>query len=217
MCVKIKVTSDGSVTLYSETFKENYHSTAGAVAESEHVFINAGLKKLNINGIKILEVGFGTGLNAFLTLHEAIRSKILIDYFAIELYPLEEKILQVLNNSEPFKSDILSFTLLHKYVSDQRMKINNYFNLTVINDDIINASLGEGYNLVYFDAFSPEVQPELWTENMFAKIFNSMTKGGILNTYCAKGIVRRNMQNAGFLVERLPGLPPKREMLSARK
>ena len=217
MNLQILKTKDGSSTLFSDTYNENYHSTSGAVSESLHVFINAGLKALNNKNIRIFEVGFGTGLNAFLTNLEVKKSDIIIDYTAIELYPPENYIIQELSKASPFSSEVSMFLSLHKPIWNQRLEVCDKFYLTKTNDNILNASIGDSFDLVYFDAFSPEVQPELWSEEMFKKMFDAMSKGAALTTYCAKGSVRRTMQKVGFTVERLPGLPPKREMLRAGK
>ena len=167
--------------------------------------------------IKVFEVGFGTGLNAFLTFQETKKRDIIIDYTAIELYPPEKTILEDLSQTFPFLSDISIFKALHQYDRKQNTKISDAFSLTKIYDNILTTSIGEEYDIVYFDAFSPNAQPELWTEEVFKKLYDAMYHGGLLTTYCAKGDVRRNMLKAGFTVERLPGLPPKREMLRAWK
>jgi tRNA U34 5-methylaminomethyl-2-thiouridine-forming methyltransferase MnmC len=215
MSIQIRYTNDNSATLYSDIFKECYHSTAGAVTESFHVFIDAGLRALNRKKIKVFEAGFGTGLNAFLSFQEAKKRDLIIDYTAIELYPPEKPILEKLSQTYPFLSDISIFQAMHQTDWNQDTKISESFSLTRILDNLLTASIGEEYDLVYFDAFSPDAQPELWTEEVFKKMFNAMSPGGLLTTYCAKGTVRRNMQKAGFVIERLPGLPPKREMLRA--
>jgi tRNA U34 5-methylaminomethyl-2-thiouridine-forming methyltransferase MnmC len=181
------------------------------------VFINAGLKHVSKKSVSVLEVGFGTGLNALLTCLEAQKGGRYVDYTAIELYPLEDLILEELayNISPSGNSSI--FRSLHASAWEERVAISPGFFLTKINADLITSRIGDNYDLVYFDAFSPAVQPELWSEVVFQKIYSAMTDGGILTTYCAKGSVRRAMQKAGFIVERLPGPPPKREMLRGEK
>jgi tRNA U34 5-methylaminomethyl-2-thiouridine-forming methyltransferase MnmC len=213
----IRTTNDGSKTLFSETFQENYHSTSGAITESNHVFIDSGLRTVHKEKCAVFEMGFGTGLNALLTFLEAQKLGVSIEYTTVELYPLPEEILFALNLnfSGLTHSDI--FHLLHQPLWNQRFEISPNFFLTKIRGNLLNAPFGKGYDLVYFDAFSPAIQPELWTEDVFAKLYNSMNPQGILNTYCAKGAVRRAMQHAGFIVERLAGPPPKREMIRATK
>ncbi len=213
----IRTTADGSVTLFSDIYNECYHSAAGAVAESMHVFIDAGLRALNREKIKVFEVGFGTGLNAFLTLQDAEKQNLIIDYTTVELNHVEKSILEELSLTFPFSSDISLYNTLHQSVWNQPAKINDNFSLTKIPENLLTTSIGEEYDLIYFDAFSPAAQPELWTEEVFIKMYNALAVGGLLTTYCAKGNVRRNMQKAGFFVDRLPGLPPKREMLRGKK
>ena len=217
MDLQIRRTDDGSITLFSEMFQECYHSSGGAVKESMHVFINAGLTTLSKSQMNIFEVGFGTGLNALLTLLEAQKHDLTIEYTAIELYPVEKTIVEKLVYAPFLKTENSLFQSLHQSPWNERTQIIPNFFLRKIYGNLTTASLEEKYDLVYFDAFSPAIQPELWTDEVFAKMFNAMSKGGLLTTYCAKGAVRRAMQKAGFLVERLPGPPPKREMLRARK
>jgi tRNA U34 5-methylaminomethyl-2-thiouridine-forming methyltransferase MnmC len=216
---EIQKTADGSVTVLSGSFGETYHSVNGAITESQHVFINASFKTVDVNPVTVLEIGFGTGLNAFLTLLEAEKEKREVHYSSIELFPIPSDIYNNLYYSEnclPGRAD--EFLLLHQSDWEKEIAVTGYFRLTKINADITLFDFGqEKYDVVYFDAFSPNIQPELWTKDIFNRVFRSMKPGGVLTTYCAKGEVRRNMQGAGFVVERLPGPPGKREMLRAVK
>ena len=213
----IQHTSDGSQTLFSETFKETYHSVNGAVTESLHVFINAGFSACLKNPIRIFEVGFGTGLNALLTLVEAQKRAVAIDYQSIELFPVDKKTLDNLDYSHILGIDAHLFNALHNTPWNSKTEILQGFQLTKIKEDLVKYEFSEINDLVYFDAFSPVIQPELWGEDIFKRIYEHMPDGGILTTYCAKGAVRRTLQKVGFATERLPGPPGKREMLRATK
>lgn len=217
MSLHVRSTDDGSFTLFSEVYQECYHSSAGAVSESIHVFIDSGLNAIKKQNIKVFEVGFGTGLNALLSCLEGQKNNLFIDYSAIELYPVGQEILNELEATITLFSKRSVFHSLHDSAWNQRVELSPNFHLTKLHADLLTTKLDGGYDLIYFDAFSPAVQPELWTEEVFEKIYSAMTDGGLLTTYCAKGAVRRALQKAGFTVERLPGRPPKREMLRARK
>jgi tRNA U34 5-methylaminomethyl-2-thiouridine-forming methyltransferase MnmC len=215
---KIILTKDGSHTIFIPELNENYHSVHGAEQESTHVFINAGLKLFtDIKKINILEIGFGTGLNALLTFYESKKHNAKIFYTSVEKYPITKEEADRLNygiyNAE--KEEI--FTLLHKAKWNICIKISDNFYLKKINIDLKVFSPANKFNLIYFDAFAPDIQPDLWSIDIFKTLYNSLLKGGCLTTYSAKGQVRRNMQAAGFIVERLPGPPGKREMLRALK
>jgi len=217
--MEIRTTADGSDTIYSSEFNETYHSINGAITESVHVFIESGFKQLTINNVSVLEIGFGTGLNAFLTLKEAKKEKKTVSYLTIERFPISENLVKCLNYSEIYSpKDEGDFQFLHQSEWGKEIPVTNFFKLTKINTDIVTYDYGlEKYDVVYFDAFSPNIQPELWTYEIFKKIYQAMKFGGVLTTYCAKGEVRRNMKAAGFIVERLPGPPGKREMLRGTK
>jgi tRNA U34 5-methylaminomethyl-2-thiouridine-forming methyltransferase MnmC len=216
--MKIVETSDGSHTVYAPAFDEHYHSTNGAVQESRHIFINAGLKMCEKTEIHIFEVGFGTGLNAFLALLEAERSGKNIVYTAIELYPLAEKDIEKLNYPAQIAAEKTSdFRKIHTVEWGSRAEITPYFHIEKIKADFTEFDVKENADVVFFDAFSPEKQPEMWSEKIFAKLYGYCNEGAVLTTYCAKGAVRRAMQTAGFEVERLPGPPGKREILRGKK
>jgi tRNA U34 5-methylaminomethyl-2-thiouridine-forming methyltransferase MnmC len=215
---QLKITGDGSHTVFSPDFGEDYHSSHGAITESGHVFILNGLSKLTMQSLRILEVGFGTGLNALLTARRVSETGQVLFYHAVEAYPLEQPIYCQLNYSgllPKIPHDCLQE--LHTCPWNQDNRITSCFTLHKSQGHIEDVAFKSPYNLVYFDAFSPDRQPGLWTTGLFLRIFNSMALGAILVTYCAKGQVRRNLQAAGFHTERLAGAPGKREMLRAIK
>lgn len=213
-----KITEDGSHTLYMPELDEHYHSVYGAVQEAIHVYINAGLNYSSRKEINVLEAGFGTGLNTFLTYIEAEKQNKLINYTSVELYPLEKEIVGNLNYSETLNhKDTKVFASLHKAPWNEETKISNQFILNKIQADLTKYYFTGIYDVVYYDAFAPEVQPELWSVDIFKRIYDSMRPGGILTTYCVKGIVKRALLDCGFTIERLPGPPGKREMLRATK
>ena len=212
-------TEDGSHTLFVAGLDEHYHSVHGAIQESQHVFIQNGLQMFsNRQKVKIFEVGFGTGLNALLTLDFALKNDLKIEYHSIEKYPLNESEYQILNfTGQQFSNHQEIFKLMHSCEWGHKVTITNQFELHKINGDLLEAIFDSDFNLVYFDAFAPDKQPGLWTSDIFRKMFEILLPGGVLVTYSAKGQVRRNMQAAGFSVERIPGPPGKREMLRATK
>jgi tRNA U34 5-methylaminomethyl-2-thiouridine-forming methyltransferase MnmC len=213
MNLSIQNTTDGSQTIYSEYFQETYHSIHGAITESLHVFIAAGLNSCNGSNISVFETGFGTGLNALLTMLEAEKLKKKIVYHSIELFPLDKDIIQSLNYSSSLNFDQSLFEKMHETPWNEEVEITEHFSLKKIKADMLTYQHSAQYHVVYFDAFSPSRQPEMWTEEIFARLASSMYPGGILTTYCAQGHVRRTLQKTGFTVERLPGPPGKREML----
>lgn len=215
-------TADGSHTLYVPELNEHYHSIHGAINESEHIFIRTGLHQVlkNKNKITVLEIGFGTGLNAFLTCIEATKMNATIDYTGIEYFPLTlEKNLQ-LNYSDLFENNRYD-DYFQKIISSEWEKpqvINPFFTLTKIKEDATKyIPEADHYDLVYFDAFAPDVQPEIWTEQVFEKIFHSMKNNSIFVTYSSKGVVKRALRSCGFDVVKVPGPKGKREIVSAFK
>lgn len=215
---KIFITEDGSSSVYNETLQETYHSKYGAVKESLHVFIAAGLQYVLQEGythIRIFEMGFGTGLNVLLT--HLYKQKATIDYTSIELYPLSQEIMQELNYKTVLENSEEMFSAIKNANWEQETSIQEGFILEKKAISLADFESHKKYDLIYYDAFAPEIQAELWTEEVFQKMYNLLNSKGILVTYCAKGSVRRAMQKAGFVVERLPGPPPKREMLRGRK
>ena len=203
-------TADGSKTIYSEQFGEHYHSTFGAASESKHIFIEAGYLAATVHPVSVLEIGFGTGLNARLTLQQADQLRRYTRYEAIERYPVDNATVRELSADDLFRN-------LHGAIWEYPVEITSNFVLHKRNCNLLQTVFTGKYDVVYFDAFSPAVQPEMWRRDIFARLFAAMNPGAILTTYCAKGIVRRTLQSVGFVVERLPGPAGKREMLRARR
>lgn len=216
---QIVETKDGSQTLIIPELGEQYHSLNGAVQESNHVFINAGLNSIEKQElVKVFEVGFGTGLNALLTYVNKKGRK--IKFCSIEKYPLLPDEFNALKYDEVISPDNSLknvFTKMQKCKWDKYVAIDHSFDLQKLEVDLNEFRINETFDLIYFDAFAPEIQPKLWTVEVFQKMFDLLNQNGTLVTYCAKGQVRRNMQEVGFKVERLPGPPGKREMLRAIK
>ncbi len=211
-------TSDGSHTLYVPQIDEHYHSVNGAVQESMHIFINAALRECTKQDVHVLEIGFGTGLNTFLTLLEAERTSKNILFTTIELYPIDSKAVEILNYAEQVDScKSAEFKKLHTVEWNKKTVITQQFSLEKICTDFTTFDFTEQYDVVFFDAFSPEKQPEMWTGEIFSRIYQACNSNAVLTTYCAKGAVRRAMQKANFSVERIPGPPGKREILRCRK
>ncbi|MGB5458532.1 MAG: tRNA (5-methylaminomethyl-2-thiouridine)(34)-methyltransferase MnmD [Eudoraea sp.] len=219
MIRKIITTGDGSKTIQIEDWNEQYHSIHGAVNEAYHVFIDKGFSYLTNEAISILEIGFGTGLNALITLIEAEKSNRQVDYTGIEAYPITNEEISQLDYIETLKASAFkeAFFEMHKSAWESKIRLAPYFSFNKQKKNFQEISDRNLYDLIYFDAFGARVQPELWTEIIFDKMYNALTENGILVTYSAKGSVRRAMQAVGFVVERLPGPPGKREMLRALK
>ena len=209
----ITQSADGSTTLWVPGLDEHYHSIHGALTESQHVFIEAGLKAIGTSNVRILEVGLGTALNARLTLDQAQQDGRSIAYDALEKFPLtKEEIeavgLQGMSKEAPFlraKPECVT-------------QIAEQFTFRLLVEDVKTFKGEQGsYDLIYFDAFAPSAQPDLWTDAVFENMYGLLKPGGALVTYCAKGAVKRSMKAAGFEVEALPGPPRKREMTRAWK
>lgn len=213
-------TADGSHTLSIPEMDVTYHSRHGALQESMHVFIEAGWRYLvhqqAIPSVNLFEMGFGTGLNAFLTAMEAESHQRNVHYTAVEPYPLSTGEAGLLNYSQLLGHEEL-FLSLHRSSWNEDVKISDYFTLRKVHNDLSRFSAGRLFDLVYYDAFAPAAQPELWTVEIFQRLFAMLGSPGILVTYCAKGAVRRAMTAAGFTVTRLTGPKGKREMLRAVK
>jgi len=217
---ELKITADGSHTIFVEELNETYHSKHGAIREAVHVFIQAGLNHLNQSKIKVLEIGFGTGLNVFLTLLESCKRGITVDYTSLEAFPLENKIISQLNYTTELGAsgkEIEWFRLLHGVEWESAKRITEGFSLNKLKTTLINFETIEQYDLIFFDAFGPKVQPEMWSEAIFEKMYKCLAKDGVLVTYCAKGSVKRGLKSVGFTIESLPGPPGKREMTRALK
>jgi tRNA U34 5-methylaminomethyl-2-thiouridine-forming methyltransferase MnmC len=220
---KIIITQDGSPSISIPDLHVTYHSIHGAVQESRHIFVGAGLHAslaMPRPGIlNILEMGFGTGLNALLTLIEATSLNIPVNYSAIERYPLEKQEYLSLNYCEWLDAPLFQavFERLHEYDWEKEIPVSPVFTFLKTNQSLLAFTTPQKYDLIYFDAFAPAAQPELWTKEVFERLYTMMSAGGILVTYCSKGDVRRAMQSAGFNIEKLKGPPGKREMIRATR
>ncbi|WP_417360413.1 tRNA (5-methylaminomethyl-2-thiouridine)(34)-methyltransferase MnmD [Galbibacter sp.] len=216
-------TSDGSTTIYLEQWEEHYHSKHGAIQEAYHVFIKSGLAQwLNqndSNSIRILEIGFGTGLNAFISFLECQKMGLHINYHGVEAYPVNPQEVALLNYVEQLDAGNYkeTFIRMHQGDWDTDLDIDPLFTLRKRKQFFGSIDDQRAFDLIYFDAFGARVQPELWDVSMFERMYKALDKNGILVTYAAKGSVRRAMQEVGFLIEKLPGPPGKREMLRAVK
>lgn len=220
---KVITTADGSKTIHLVEWDEHYHSIHGAIQEANHVFIKHGLLFFmetfpQTHPIHILEIGFGTGLNAFMTLIETQKLNLAIDYVGIEAFPITTEELEAMNYSSLLGHDKANeFEKLHQIPWEEKHVITANFLLTKQKKFFSDIEDKERHDLIYFDAFGARVQPELWTEDIFKKMYEALKPNGILVTYSAKGSVRRAMLAVGFQVEKLQGPPGKREMLRARK
>lgn len=224
---KIITTEDGSVTLYVPQLNEHYHSVHGAIQESQHIFIRAGLdyflethpeRNTPATPLHILEAGFGTGLNAYLTLIRATGLHLPVYYHTVEKYPLSEKETGLLNYPEhiDFENKHL-FQDLHACPWESEELLTPDFRFCKHRQDFRDIQFPEQFDLIYFDAFNPDVQPHLWTTEVFQRFYQALRPGGMLVTYCVKGIVKQALRTVGFSLKRLPGPPGKREILRATK
>lgn len=220
MSLQLYTTHDQSLTLYNSALDETYHSRNGAMEEALHVFINAGLQPaMSRHGqVHLLEIGLGTGLNAILTLQYTALHHCQCVYEALETYPLPAALIAQLNYTSFIPAEIHNY--YHQInLADWNVPVNITPSFIIHKhlESIHSFNSTQQYNLIYFDAFGPDKQPDMWTPAVFNHLFNLMVPGGILVTYSAKGEVRRTLQASGFIVERLPGPPRKRHMLRATK
>lgn len=218
---EIIISGDGSHSLQIKESEITFHSMYGAIQESQHIFIEAGLRYFKTRNpsaktIKIFEAGFGTGLNALLTAIVAPELKTSIEYYSVDLYPLPNSLFLQLNYA-----DALNAYELYKTITqagwNQLVFIAPFFKLNKIHADLTGFSFHDKFDIIYFDAFAPNDQPELWTERMFSKIGEALNPRGVLVTYCSKVSVQKALKNAGFVIEKPAGPPGKREMLRAIK
>jgi tRNA U34 5-methylaminomethyl-2-thiouridine-forming methyltransferase MnmC len=215
---EIITTADGSHTLYHSALNETYHSKHGAINEALHVFINNGLDYFfqlqSSNEIKLLEIGFGTGLNCLLTGIESQKEKKVIHYTAIEAFPLAENIISKLNYTENFNNDAKQlFYKIHTSEWNKKVPITSQFLLNKYHITLQQLPVNAYYDIIYYDAFGPRAQPEMWTKEILTKTIKLLKANGIFVTYCAKGEVKRIFKETGLKVETLPGPPGKREMI----
>jgi tRNA U34 5-methylaminomethyl-2-thiouridine-forming methyltransferase MnmC len=216
---EIRLTSDGSSTIHLPDWNENYHSTHGAIQEAKHVFIQHGFDAISTSTISILEIGFGTGLNCFITLIEAEKKNVVIEYVGVEAYPVSREEIDQLNYVTELKEESKKhlFEEIHLCSWEDKYLVTSGFSLLKRQQIFQEIEDVNCFDLIYFDAFGAEHQPQLWTAIIFKKMLKALKLNGILVTYCAKGSVRRALQEVGFNVERLQGPPGKREMLRAIK
>ncbi|WP_299336049.1 tRNA (5-methylaminomethyl-2-thiouridine)(34)-methyltransferase MnmD [uncultured Psychroserpens sp.] len=219
---KIITTADGSKTIQIEDWNEQYHSVHGAIQEASHVYIKHGLlffisENKPHDPISILEIGFGTGLNALLTLLKSEELKLPMSYVGVEAFPVSSEELNQLNYTSELNIDSLYFQQLHQPSWEEVHQISNLFQLTKQQKFFKDISEENAYDIIYFDAFGARVQPELWTEDIFRLMHRALRQNGVLTTYAAIGSVRRILQSLGFEVQRLEGPPGKRHMIRAIK
>lgn len=212
-------TQDGSTTIHLPEWEESYHSKHGAIQEAYHVFIKSGLDLFPNNPISILEIGFGTGLNAFITYLEAKKKQQTIEYFGIEAYPVleEEAVLMNYVGELQAKEEQEVFTTMHQSTWEEKHAIATNFNFTKRQQFFQDISDVNKFDLIYFDAFGFRVQPELWSLEIFQKMYSALKIGGVLVTYACRSSIKKALLESGFTVEKLPGAPGKREMLRATK
>lgn len=212
---KLRITDDGSATLYSPTFDQYYHSVRGAMAETQRVYIELGLwaKMEEKSEINILEIGFGTGLNTWMTALEAQKNGLKVRFTSLEPFPISEEDAQLLNYESELNTNLLA--QIHKANWEEMVEINPNFFLQKVRTGIQDFSSDTLFDIIYFDAFAPSSQPELWTEEIFSKIALMTQKNGLLTTYCSKTIIRKALQSAGFKVEKHVGIWGKREVVRA--
>lgn len=218
---KTHLTKDGSHTFYIKELDEYYHSIHGAIQESNTIFINAGLKAIDKTEINIFEMGFGTGLNAFMTFLEAQQNKLKINYYTIEAYPISLEEAKLLNYHKELNAETEReiFLKMHDCPWNESIKISENFILHKIKKEIENLKSNDlpSVDLIYFDAFAPSAQPQLWEKGILKLMYDILKSNGILTTYCAKGVFKRTLKEVGFEVESLPGPIGKREMTRAIK
>jgi len=214
-------TEDGSHSLFSDLYKVSYHSKYGAVQETAHVFIDAGLnyQRQRLTSISILEVGFGSGLNALMTLKAAQDWNLNITFHTIESNPIPLPVVNQLNFTDVLNIAQLeeSFKLMHSCSANQLHQLDKQFQFCKWIGKLEAFKTSEQFDVIYFDAFAPTSQPELWTETIFQAMYDCLRPNGVLVTYCAKGVVKRTLKSVGFEIDAIPGPPGKREMTRAKK
>ena len=216
---EILITKDGSTTIHLPEWNESYHSKNGAIQEAYHVFIKHGLSLFQGKSVSVLEIGFGTGLNAFITYLEAERENQSIDYFGVEAYPVVlEEVLQMNYVTElNVANEFSAFEKMHKTAWENKTEISTNFSLTKRQQFFQDINDINRFDLIYFDAFGFRVQPELWSLEIFKKMYASLKPEGVLVTYACRTSIKNAMLESGFVVEKLSGAPGKREMLRAKK
>ena len=215
---EIITTKDKSHSLKSNIFNETYHSVNGAYSESKYIFIENGVEKLkNLSEINIFEVGFGTGLNALLSFEWAVNNKKTVNYTGIEKFPVNTETINKLNYNNLSDTAENFFKKIHKAKWNEKVQLDKYFSFCKIEGDLLSFSTDKKFDLIFFDAFSPDTQNDMWSVDIFNKMYIILSNNGLLTTYSSKGTVKRNLRSAGFDVKRLPGPLGKRHMLNATK
>ena len=217
---EIVTTDDGSKTIFFPELNESYHSRHGALQEAKHVFIASGWNQIKNSSVAVLEIGFGSGLNALLTYIAHQKDQKTVHYTGLEAFPLQEHERSALEYTSlpDFKDYAVEFQILHESPWNEFSSISDTFKLKKVHKKLGDFNpVNSTFDLIYFDAFGPRVQPEMWTEEVFHKMYKCTSRNGILITYSAKGSVRRGLIKAGYSVEKIPGPPGKREMLRAKK
>jgi Uncharacterized conserved protein len=216
--VQVVETTDGSQTLSVDGGVEHYHSTNGAIAEALHVYIDAGLAPFAGREVNVFEVGFGTGLNAMLAYQFAVCSATKVNYTSVERYPLPLEIVEKLTYPEQVELDREKyFNALHSAPWNSKVELDPCFTLQKVETDLVEYSPSAGIDVVFFDAFAPDLQPQLWSLSIFETVYKAMNEGGVLVTYSSKGFVKNNLRESGFNVKRLPGPKGKRHMILSQK
>ncbi len=217
--LSIILSDDGSHSLHSKKYNAEYHSSHGSIQESLHVFIKAGLEYLNLPSTKILEMGLGTGLNAYLSFLYASKNKVNIQYTAYELHPVDTSITSQLNYVQQTKSNefLEIFERIHQCTDGLNIALSDHFNFLKHHKMIQSLHQESEFDLIFYDAFGPGVQEELWSKKMTDIMYRCLNNHGVLVTYCAQGAFKRNLKASGFSVEGIPGPPGKREMTRATK
>ncbi len=216
---EIITTLDGSTTIHLPDWDECYHSKHGAIQEAYHVFIQNGLQLIKKDTISILEIGFGTGLNAFITFLESDKNKLNIDYTGVEAFPVTVDEAFAMNYLEQLDAKEFEtvFKKMHESIWEEQFFLSDTFSLAKRKQFFTEIEDKNCFDLIYFDAFGYRVQPELWSTGIFKKMYDALQNNGILVTYAARGVIKRSMQEVGFTVKKVPGPPGKREMMIAFK
>jgi tRNA U34 5-methylaminomethyl-2-thiouridine-forming methyltransferase MnmC len=211
-------TEDGSHSIFSTKYKVPYHSRHGAIIETKHVFIEAGLKPmLQKKALGVLDIGFGTGLNAFMSLLESNKNSSSIYYEAIEAYPLQKEVVNQFNYAQELHAKQETFIQLHTTEWNKEHSLTDKFTFKKQLNTFEEFTSSNYFDVIYYDAFAPSAQPTLWETGLLAKMYSLLNPNGVLVTYCAQGQFKRNLKAVGFSIEPLPGPPGKREMTRARK
>lgn len=217
--LRIFETQDGSHSIFAEEFGVSYHSKYGAIQETQHVFIAAALhfKAVVKKDLRILGMGFGTGLNAYMSYLEAERLNLQLHYTAVEAYPIVAEQWKSLNYAEQLQKDTATFQRFHSSPWNEAQQIGEHFTLLKLQERFENLTFEPQFDAIYYDTFAPDTQPELWEQALFQSMYDALLPDGILVTYCAKGVVKRTLKSVGFEIEALKGPPGKREMTRAIK